>query len=331
MEDKILMRVEGSGEPIWTFNLSHSGTYDIRLEKRTWYADNNPDRASNIVLNNDNVGTVTMGIEITPDLPWASPVLTGVSIPAGSNSIKIGRNWGWMEYRSLTILEAGTSNVVLSLPAAIADPNNSSIACSGALCASGDQYVDVSNGGVEITKNLETAGQYILIFSYLNPTGTNASADITVNGQFDARINFDGSDSDFRNVELGTTLSSGNNTIRIDNTGGSLGLDYVSFFLLDVSTSVDREYLPSGFVLDQNYPNPFNPTTNIAFTLPYRSDITLEVYSVLGQRVAKLAQGSFAEGVHTIQFDASNLASGTYIYRLTGEGFIQTRKMMLIK
>lgn len=89
---------------------------------------------------------------------------------------------------------------------------------------------------------------------------------------------------------------------------------------------------PLEYRLSQNYPNPFNPTTNIEFRLGNSSQITLKVYDVLGREVATLIDGElYNKGTHQARFDASALASGIYLYRLEAGGFIQTRKMMLIK
>ncbi|REL38319.1 T9SS C-terminal target domain-containing protein [Rhodohalobacter sp. SW132] len=100
--------------------------------------------------------------------------------------------------------------------------------------------------------------------------------------------------------------------------------------------SVEDEILaenPTQVTLDQNYPNPFNPTTNISFTLPERSDVTLKVYDVMGREVATLAnRQSFTGGNHAVTFDASSLSSGMYIYRLSlDNGMNLTRRMMLVK
>ncbi|GAB5410118.1 MAG: hypothetical protein BalsKO_24830 [Balneolaceae bacterium] len=90
--------------------------------------------------------------------------------------------------------------------------------------------------------------------------------------------------------------------------------------------------VPEKFGLDQNYPNPFNPSTNINFSLPQTSKVTLAVYDMLGRRVATLLDGKQLNAAnHSIKFDASALASGMYIYRIEAGSFISTRKMMLIK
>ncbi len=97
-------------------------------------------------------------------------------------------------------------------------------------------------------------------------------------------------------------------------------------------TSADGESdLPQTFALEQNYPNPFNPTTSIRYKLPEAADVRLDVYSVLGQRVASLVNSRMEAGSHQVSFDASSLSSGVYIYRLQAGDTVLTRKMMLIK
>ena len=96
-------------------------------------------------------------------------------------------------------------------------------------------------------------------------------------------------------------------------------------------TSVNDDLQPTAYRLHQNYPNPFNPSTRISFDLPVRSDIKLSVFDMLGQEVATLANGSFEAGSHTVQFDASNLTSGMYLYRLSAGSFTATGKMSLVR
>lgn len=90
--------------------------------------------------------------------------------------------------------------------------------------------------------------------------------------------------------------------------------------------------LPTSVELQQNYPNPFNPRTTIAFGTPETGKVTLEVFDVLGRKVATLLAGeNKAAGRHTVTFNASNLASGMYIYRLQAGSTVITKKLTLIK
>lgn len=89
--------------------------------------------------------------------------------------------------------------------------------------------------------------------------------------------------------------------------------------------------LPTEFALSQNYPNPFNPSSSIEFALPRASYIKLEVFNVLGERVALLVDGRMPAGVHRVEFDGANRPSGIYFYRLLHDGGSETRKMVLLK
>jgi len=93
---------------------------------------------------------------------------------------------------------------------------------------------------------------------------------------------------------------------------------------------------PSDFVLEQNYPNPFNPSTVIKFSLPVDSKVTIDLYNTLGEKVDRLVKKEFSTGNHSVNFDASHLSNGIYYYTLNaqgndGEGFVSTKKMVLMK
>ena len=88
--------------------------------------------------------------------------------------------------------------------------------------------------------------------------------------------------------------------------------------------------LPTDFALNQNYPNPFNPTTTISFNLPVRSDVTLAIYNVTGQKVADFS-GTYDAGQQEVVWDATNFASGIYFYKLTTDNFTATKRMVLVK
>jgi hypothetical protein len=93
---------------------------------------------------------------------------------------------------------------------------------------------------------------------------------------------------------------------------------------------------PAVYTLEQNYPNPFNPSTTINFRLAVDSKVSLKVFDVLGQEVATLLNGNFVAGSHTVNFNASSLNSGVYMYRIEATGndgtnFTSVKKMILTK
>ena len=91
------------------------------------------------------------------------------------------------------------------------------------------------------------------------------------------------------------------------------------------------DLVPNDFELYQNYPNPFNPTTTIKFDVPKSSFVNITVYNSIGEKVETLVNEQLEQGIYKIQFDASKLSSGFYIYRFTSADKVFTKKMMLIK
>lgn len=97
------------------------------------------------------------------------------------------------------------------------------------------------------------------------------------------------------------------------------------------SNTIEIDLNPTVFSLEQNFPNPFNPSTVIRYALPVAGNVTLNVYNALGEKVAELVNGIMPAGNHTVQFDASKLNSGLYIYEIKAGTFTASRKMLFIK
>jgi len=89
--------------------------------------------------------------------------------------------------------------------------------------------------------------------------------------------------------------------------------------------------VPNNFYLSQNYPNPFNPVTRIEFTLPEKQQVSLRVYNTLGELVQELLNEVKQPGSYSVTFNASNLPSGIYIYRIQTESFATNKKMTFMK
>jgi hypothetical protein len=123
---------------------------------------------------------------------------------------------------------------------------------------------------------------------------------------------------------------------------------FYSYRLKQVDFNGDYEYsnevdvnfiLADDFRLSQNYPNPFNPSTTIEYQIPQSSFVTIKVYDALGKEVVTLVKEEKPAGIHEINFEPKDLTSGLYLYKISagdpstssGQGFEQTRKMLLLK
>lgn len=127
----------------------------------------------------------------------------------------------------------------------------------------------------------------------------------------------------------GTVGQGGVGTTSSDNFEGKVG-----YWHLPGSSPTGIEQsppTPEAFSLEQNYPNPFNPMTTIRFALPKRSHVTLRVYDVKGRVVTTLVDREMEAGVHREHFDAGGLSSGVYFYRIETNGFVQSRKLVVLK
>ena len=130
--------------------------------------------------------------------------------------------------------------------------------------------------------------------------------------------------SDITNTDLMVLVDNGNNgtiddTLYLQNQVTGIGNDQGSLLS------------PNSYNLAQNYPNPFNPTTTIQYSIPERSSVTLKIYDVLGNELAILVDEEKTAGSYEVNFNASQLASGIYFYKLQAGNFIDTKKMLLMK
>ena len=98
--------------------------------------------------------------------------------------------------------------------------------------------------------------------------------------------------------------------------------------------SVEQLYngaIPEKYELSQNYPNPFNPITNIKFQIVERGSVTLKIYDILGNEVTTIINKELEAGYYKYDWDASELASGVYLYRIRAGKYVETKKMLLLK
>ncbi len=169
--------------------------------------------------------------------------------------------------------------------------------------------------------------KYIILFPLLLCSNTIAAQTLT-NSSFGFSTGYLKSESG-----ISLTVSAG------EAVSGNFGNGEISFTApvnttgAITPTSVETlSEIPNQVALYQNYPNPFNPTTRISFGLHQQSDVKIEVYNTIGSLVTSFNMGSRPAGLHQVTLDASNWASGVYVYTLMVDGaFHSSRKLMLIK
>ncbi|WP_428236277.1 zinc-dependent metalloprotease [Gracilimonas sp.] len=131
-------------------------------------------------------------------------------------------------------------------------------------------------------------------------------------------------------LDISAENSPQKNVFTLQNTGNKDNR-YELILSKQQLVSIENPDVPTKFELLQNYPNPFNPSTSIQFGLPSARVVTVSVYNILGQQVALLVNEPMEAGFHTVKFEADQLSSGVYLFRLEAGEFVQTRKMLLMK
>jgi Secretion system C-terminal sorting domain len=119
-------------------------------------------------------------------------------------------------------------------------------------------------------------------------------------------------------------ISSGIYTYRLKQIDFDGTFEYSQEIEVEVSS-------PTEFSLEQNYPNPFNPSTTIKFSLPEKTNLIISVYNLIGEKVEEVFSGELESGYHEVNFNASLLASGVYLYQLQAQDYISVKKMLLLK
>ncbi len=147
---------------------------------------------------------------------------------------------------------------------------------------------------------------------------------------------------DLRDYKLRCTVTDGSNTTKVSNEWtvdvidspppqGAIvendGLKQEKY----LAKATENESIPREYSLEQNYPNPFNPSTKISYSLPDANFVTLKIYDMLGSEVATLINESKPAGKFEVEYNASRLSSGTYVYKLVAGNYQLTKKMQLVK
>ena len=198
---------------------------------------------------------------------------------------------------------------------------------------------DVPFTGVGISRPGGTAyDQYFYVVGgELNPTGYGTDAYVwQVNDNSWHTPSIAPKPIGVSNIFSAVTAHCVNDTVRIFVPGGYnaaavANFDVIACGPLFVGNTGISSNLPAVYSLSQNYPNPFNPSTKISFALPKAGNVKLVVYDILGREVAVLVNEFRTSGNHSVEFNAGNLASGVYLYRIESGTFTDTKKMLLVK
>ena len=182
------------------------------------------------------------------------------------------------------------------------------------------KFTSVGSDFLIITTGFEKNGSAIGAGQFTADVSTNDYTEFVINPIY---INSDTPDTAYIAFQIS------NSTSGFPHAGSTFIVDDLSW---GAATGVeDIVNLPKDYLLEQNYPNPFNPNTKISWQTPKSGYQTLKVYDVLGNEVTTLIDGDKEAGKYEINFDASQLSSGIYFYKLQTGSFIETKKMILLK
>ncbi len=196
------------------------------------------------------------------------------------------------------------------------------------------KYIDSGYERVTASVNADS----LRMSAFINPGGNKLTVVVLNIGSQAQSMNFDIQDfSVDSGMVIRTSETESGDTIS-NSYDGKSALDFPVRSITTLSfsgalaTNVDNKpVMPVKFSLSQNYPNPFNPTTTIEYSLGRESFVRLKIYDVLGREITTLVQERMAAGKHTVQFDAKDMNSGIYFYKIMAGDFIQSNKMMVIK
>jgi hypothetical protein len=197
------------------------------------------------------------------------------------------------------------------------------------IAPNGGEYVVGSGGDPTLIRWTSNDNVAVVETRILLSTDGGASyPDTLATGALDSTWSWDAPDQDHSHCRI--------KVVCFDAAGNSAADESDADFSIVTETGVAGAAVPARLVLSENRPNPFNPSTRIDFGLPRAGRATLEIYSVLGERVAILADGVYGAGYHSVAWPGTNargteVASGVYFYRLVADGRVLTRKMLLLK
>ncbi|MEJ5351854.1 MAG: T9SS type A sorting domain-containing protein [Melioribacteraceae bacterium] len=349
VEGFVYFVMDAGGYIEWTFDLPEGGEYDLGIYQ---HMRGNGMRGQHTYVNGveihdaahgwgeliyDPASGPAAGIDIN-SWQWVvvkqSDIIEAgaLTFKQGTNTVRIEKSWGWQNFAGLRIIKNG--QVIKELTGAdVTDYDLVQPMVEGAKWVpSWFKAVDLGSGGsISFDVNAPGTGTYALNLLYQNYSGPQALT-VKVDGADKLTATLE-SKSDSTGLSYLTdkfSLTEGKHTITL--SGSNVSLDVIQFIKVTIVSSVkDLNQIPKGYALEQNYPNPFNPTTTINFSIAKPSNVKLNVYNILGQKVVTLVDKFMGAGVYSVEFNASNLASGVYFYGIEADNFKAYKKMILLK
>jgi hypothetical protein len=281
-------------------------------------------RSSDVVVYFDNISFTgfAAGDEVPPPPPPPAGPSTAAPVPSfnGRNVISIFSD-------AYTNIEGTNFN-----------PNWGQATVSTQIEVEGNKtlsFVGLNYQGIEIGRAVDVTQMTHLHLNYWTDNATALQVFLISPGPVETPVTLEVPTTGWATANIPLTSFAPvalNNVFQFKFVGN--GNVYLDNILFHNSTGVSNEnngVKTPEFALNQNYPNPFNPSTVISYSLPSASEVTLEIFNIHGQKVATIEKGFKSAGAHAVSFNASNLASGVYLYRLTAGGMTRMNKMMLIK
>lgn len=303
----------GSAVQVATLEIVYSGLDDIYI--RTLDTAGNPVAVSNISLTITGTGSLSAST-VSTDVTGNSPLITVTNASSGDEisanatlQVPGGTTYSGLNNvlqllvlgRTTTAIRTTTTTwgaLPVELSAFTASTNNRDVILNWST------LTEINNSGFEIERKAFSSDNWTRVG---NVSG-NGTSNVSHNYSFTDR-----------------NLTSGIYTYRLKQTDFNGNYEYHN---LNGEVTIGT---PNTFELKQNYPNPFNPSTSISFDLPVAGKVSLKVFNTSGKEVASLVNENRSAGFYTVNFNASNLSSGVYYYRLEANGISKVMKMALVK
>lgn len=346
-----LVTVASATEQVYTVNLSGlTGTVYVKVRdsNRAWDATS---------LDNVYIDEMYISYSSGPTAPTAefsgTPTSGDEPLTVNFTDLSLGEptSWSWtfgdggtstVQNPSYTYNTAGTYTVSLTVSNAYGSDVNTKVdyinvtvpgtsSCYVASMTVSNVKVGANNKGictvVIFDQNGQGLGNATVYVSYDGPNSGSLSGITAADGS----VSFESAPFKKPTTEWCFEVTNVTHAVNTYDAGSNVVTRACESGVVFSDGTGDLIGMPTEFALSQNYPNPFNPSTEIGFSLPEASHVTLEVYNILGQQVQVLADRQFGAGTHFVTWDASRYPSGMYFYRIVTDTKVETKKMLLLK